>query len=56
MKPLHNDGKQDEVISRLEAEGFLVAAADRAPMPRWKGRSIKGKSMAETVSEEREHR
>lgn len=58
IKPLEREEKVETTIRRLEAEGLLRPAVKRGPMPTptWKPVRVKGKSMAETISEERDER
>ena len=52
--PLRVRGKIEVAIGRLEASGFLRAAAKPEPMPNWKLRSIRGVPMVRTLREERD--
>ena len=56
IKPLLPAEDEDSVIRRLEAEGILQAGSIRGPMPvpKWRPIRIKGKSMSETIREERD--
>jgi prevent-host-death family protein len=58
IKPLEPNKDQEALIRRLEAEGLLRPALKRRPMPKptWKAIRVKGKSMSQTVSEERDER
>ena len=58
IKPLEKENKLDATLRRLEAEGLLRPALKRGPMPvpRWKPVRIKGKSLSQTISEERDER
>jgi len=52
--PLRVREKVEVAIRRLEASGFLRAAAKPEPMPDWKPRPLRGVSMARTLREERD--
>jgi antitoxin (DNA-binding transcriptional repressor) of toxin-antitoxin stability system len=58
IKPLEQKQDQEAIIRRLEAEGLLRPALRRGPMPKpsWKAIRVKGKSMSQTISEERDER
>lgn len=58
IKPLEQKQDQEAIIRRLEAEGLLRPALRRGPMPKpsWKAIHVKGKSMSQTISEERDER
>ena len=58
IKPLEQEEKLDATIRRLEADGILRPAVKRGPMPApsWKPIRLKGKSMSQTISEERDER
>lgn len=58
IKPLRQEGSEDAVIRRLEAEGLLRPALKRGPMPepRWKPIRIAGKPVSDTIREERDER
>ena len=58
IKPLEQEDDQEPIIRRLEAEGLLRPALRRGPIPKptWKAIRLKGKSMAQTISEERDER
>ena len=52
--PLLDGGKPEAAIRRLEASGFLRAAAKPWPMPDWKPRPIRAVPMVRTLREERD--
>ena len=52
--PLLDGGKSESAIRRLEASGFLRAAAKPEPMPDWNPRPIRGVPMVRTLREERD--
>jgi prevent-host-death family protein len=58
IKPLKPKEDQAAVIRRLEAEGLLRSGPKSGkPMPVWRSPvRVKGKPMAETISEERDER
>jgi len=58
IKPLELEETLEAKIRRLETEGLLRPALKRGPMPTpsWKPIRIKGKSMSQTISEERDER
>ncbi len=51
--PVRQD-QMETVLGRLEAEGFLRAAAKPGPMPPFKPRRIRGVPITQTLREERE--
>jgi prevent-host-death family protein len=58
IKPLELEETLEAKIRRLETEGLLRPALKRGPMPTpsWKPIRIRGKSMSQTISEERDER
>ena len=58
IKPLELEETLEARIRRLETEGLLRPALKRGPMPTpsWKPIRIRGKSMSQTISEERDER
>ena len=52
--PLRVGGKVELAIGRLEASGFLRAAAKPEHMPDWRPRPIRGVPVALTLREERD--
>ena len=52
--PLRVRDNVEVAIGRLEASGFLRAAAKPEPMPGWKPRPIRGVPMVRTLREERD--
>lgn len=58
IKPLEPAKDEDAIIRRLEAEGVLrVGSKSGRPMRIWRSPiRIKGKSMSDTISEERDER
>jgi prevent-host-death family protein len=58
IKPLELEETLEAKIRRLETEGLLRPALKRGlmPTPSWKPIRIRGKSMSQTISEERDER
>jgi prevent-host-death family protein len=58
IKPLEPKENPEATIRRLEAEGLLRPASKRGPLPvpKWKPVPIKGKSLSQAISEERDER
>ena len=58
IKPLELEETLEAKIRRLETEGLLRPALKRGPMPTpsWKPIRIRGTSMSQTISEERDER
>ena len=58
IKSLAPRGDTDSTLRRLEAEGILRRGAKSGkPMPAWRAPvALKGKSIARTISEERDER
>ena len=58
IKPLELEETLEAKIRRLETEGLLRPALKRGPMPTpsWRPIRIRGKSMSQTISEERDER
>lgn len=52
--PVRPSDQPETVVRRLEAAGFLRAAAKPQPMPVWSPRPLRGAPMTETLREERE--
>ncbi len=52
--PARPAGQPEMAVRRLEATGFLRAAAKPYPMPAWKPRPLHGVPMTQTLREERE--
>jgi prevent-host-death family protein len=52
--PIHPGGQSETVVRRLEAIGFLRAAANSHPMPVWAARPLNGVPITRTLREERE--
>lgn len=51
--PVHPAGQPETAVRRLEATGFLRAAAKPQPMPVWEPRPLHGVPMTQTLREER---
>jgi prevent-host-death family protein len=58
IKPLQLEKDANSILRQLEAEGVLRRGPKSGtPMPTWRGTvPIKGKSIAKTISEERDER
>jgi prevent-host-death family protein len=52
--PIHIAEQLETLVHRLEAMGFLRAAAKPHPMPAWNPRPLTGVPMTRTLREERE--
>ena len=53
LVPMATDNTEDR-IRRMEESGLLIPARKRGPMPPYKGHRIRGKSIVETIREERD--
>lgn len=52
--PARPTGQAQAMVRRLEAAGFLRAALKPGPVPEFRPRPLRGRSMAQTLREERE--
>ncbi|MBI4242147.1 MAG: type II toxin-antitoxin system prevent-host-death family antitoxin [Candidatus Rokubacteria bacterium] len=53
IKPLRAGRREADAIRRMVATGLLRPATRLGPMPSFRARSIRGRAISETVSEER---
>ncbi len=53
IKPLAGR-RQDAVLRHLETSGVLRPAAERGPMPPWRPRPLRGRSLSQTIRDERD--
>lgn len=56
IKPVHSANDQDARLRALAAEGLIIPPSRRGRLPRWKPVAIKGKSLSQTIVEDREDR
>jgi prevent-host-death family protein len=53
IKPLAGR-RQDAVLRQLETSGVLRPAAERGPMPPWRPCPLRGRSLSQTIRDERD--
>lgn len=53
IKPLAGR-RQDAVLRQLETSGVLRPAAEHGPMPPWRPRPLRGRSLSQTIRDERD--
>ncbi len=56
VTPIVKEPDIEAVLDRMAAEGFLIRATKRGPMPYRKPIKIKGGPLSDTISEERDER
>jgi prevent-host-death family protein len=58
IKPIREADTQEAVLQAMADEGLITLPARKGPMPapRWKPAKIKGKSLSQTILDDREDR
>jgi prevent-host-death family protein len=56
IRPIKEEQEPDAVLKQMADEGLITLPSRKGPLPRFASARIKGKSLSQTITEDREDR